>query len=294
MKKLLLLPAFAVSGHLFSQATISELPVVCDPLLTNYEFIHAPNAQTVWAAGAIYDILGNQSATQSASYSGDGGQTWSELVLPTPTTAWRFSSLEAYDSKTAFVTMFDGTAKGKVFKTTDAGATWADKTGAGMFSGSASFANWTHFFDDKEGISMGDPTGPTGTATNGYFEIWHTIDGGDNWARTPRASLPAPVSTTEYGVIDLYTALGDRVWFATSTGRCIYSYDRGATWQATWADRPTSSAPRRRPRQRPPLVEHHCRDAHHRHERRRCHLVVTRGRRDFQRDRLHPGGRLRR
>jgi photosystem II stability/assembly factor-like uncharacterized protein len=228
--KQLLLPIFScVAFFAFGQANIIELDVQCDTNLTDYEYIDSPTADVVWAAGQIGAGTTAQ-GTQAISRSIDGGLSFTNSTIPTPSEAWRFSNFEAYSADIAFATFFNGASKGKVYKTTDGGATWVDKTMAGMFTGTAAFANWSHFFDDQEGMSMGDPTGPTGGASGIYFEIWQTTNGGDAWTRIPKANLPAILST-ETGITDYYDAIGDNLWFTTTKGRCVYSNDKGATWK---------------------------------------------------------------
>ena len=64
---------------------------------------------------------------------------------------------------------------------------------------------------------MGDPSG-------GYFEIYTTNDGGNNWSRVSQANIPDPIAE-EYGILSLYTVVGNTIWFTTTKGRIYKSID---------------------------------------------------------------------
>ncbi len=70
---------------------------------------------------------------------------------------------------------------------------------------------------------MGDPNA-------GYFEIYTTTDGGNDWERTPQANI-APQLSGEFGITSVYTAHGDStLWFGTNLGRIYKTIDRGLNW----------------------------------------------------------------
>jgi hypothetical protein len=72
---------------------------------------------------------------------------------------------------------------------------------------------------------------------DGYFEIQRTTDGGDTWTRVPASSIP-PNLPGEWGLNNIYSAIGDNVWFAATMPdgsggwavRCYRSADRGQNW----------------------------------------------------------------
>lgn len=107
-------------------------------------------------------------------------------------------------------------------KTTDGGATWSGLTST-QFEGG--FANFYHAFSADTGVAMGDPT-------EGYFEIQLTYDGGATWTRLPLENIPPPL-TNEIGFNNMFSAVGNCIWFATSMGRCYRSADRGQHWDVT-------------------------------------------------------------
>jgi len=84
------------------------------------------------------------------------------------------------------------------------------------------------FWNDKEGIAMGDPT-------ENCLSILITRDGGANWHKIPCAELPKAIkgeaafaaSDTNISIID------DKVWIASGgmASRVLYSSDKGKTWQ---------------------------------------------------------------
>ncbi|WP_109300232.1 oxidoreductase [Aquimarina sp. AU474] len=84
------------------------------------------------------------------------------------------------------------------------------------------------FWNDKEGIAMGDPT-------NGCLSIIITRDGGETWQKTPCTNLPATVmreaafaaSNGNISIVDEHT------WIISGgmKSRVFYSPDKGKTWQ---------------------------------------------------------------
>lgn len=240
MKNLLstytLLPVFVLLFEsMFGQTNIEKLNLQCDTSLTEFVVVSAPNSQTIWGAGEIRKTPNSTAIkpSQSVTRSTDGGLTWSNSVIPTPTTNWIFNSFEASDENFALATFYNGSWKGKVYKTIDGGTIWTDITSPAMYSYPLSFANWSHAFSNQELITMGDPTPESGSTTNPYFEIWKTSDGGINWIRVPSPALPSLSSSSETGFINSYAAQGDSLWFSTTNGRCIYSFDKGTTWSVS-------------------------------------------------------------
>jgi hypothetical protein len=177
----------------------------------------AVDANTVWIAA--YDGSGGGAKVHDFSKTTDGGTTWTPGVVTTPTN-YEWSNISAISGTTAWGCFYDATAGGGgIFKTTDGGATWTAQT-VGFTT--ASFPDIVHFWDANNGIAIGDPAG-------GYFEIYTTTNGGTTWTRTATGSIPAPLSG-EYGIVNLYSVLGNTVWFGTNTGRMYKSVDKGLNW----------------------------------------------------------------
>lgn len=90
------------------------------------------------------------------------------------------------------------------------------------------FYNAMHFWDEKEGIAMGDPI-------DGCLSIIITRDGGNNWTKLSCEQLPKTVEgEAAYAASNSNIAIvNDKVWIASGGAktRVFYSGDRGNTWQ---------------------------------------------------------------
>ncbi|WP_111306912.1 WD40/YVTN/BNR-like repeat-containing protein [Confluentibacter sediminis] len=81
------------------------------------------------------------------------------------------------------------------------------------------------FWDDKEGIAVGD-------SMNGCLSILITRDGGTTWKKMSCANLPKAdnaegafaASNTNIKIIE------NKTWIATTSGHIYYSADKGNTW----------------------------------------------------------------
>lgn len=82
------------------------------------------------------------------------------------------------------------------------------------------------FWNAKEGVAIGD-------SVNGCLSIIITRDGGTTWKKLSCAQLPKGIvgegafaaSNTNIKTI------GDKTWVATTSGRVLFSGDKGKTWQ---------------------------------------------------------------
>jgi hypothetical protein len=135
----------------------------------------------------------------------------------------------AIDGNTCFYVFTDNWSGGSIWKTSDSGESWEDKTGT-LFSEPGAYANFYAAFDANEGVAMGDPT-------LGYFEIQRTTDGGDTWSRVDSSLIPAALPG-EFGASNAFSIVGDIIWFptliadenGTYSSRCFKSADRGQHW----------------------------------------------------------------
>lgn len=182
------------------------------------------DASTAWAIAT--DGSGGASQTvKEVTRSTDGGNTWTAttLSLGAGTAGLGLSSISAISSTTAWVSAFPGTGNiGGVWKTINSGVSYSKQTTA-PFSGATSFTNLVYFWDANNGVAQGDPE-------SGYFEIYTTTNGGTNWTRVPSASIPLPLSASEYGYTNNYAVSGNTIWFGTSAGRLYRSIDKGLNW----------------------------------------------------------------
>ena len=90
------------------------------------------------------------------------------------------------------------------------------------------FYNSMDFWNDKEGIAMGDPT-------EGCLSILITRDGGQNWLKTPCDELPKAIQgEAAFAASDTNISLvGDKVWIASGgiASRVLFSADKGRSWE---------------------------------------------------------------
>lgn len=186
-------------------------------------YLSVPNANAVWGT-TIDATSGTAPSTRRWVRSNDGGATWSTGLVTGATSTYEASSITSINGDTAWVSMFNSSGGGKIFRTNNGGATWAAQTTA-TFTAPAGFPNVVHFWDANSGFSMGDPNG-------GYYEIYTTLDGGTTWTRVPTGNIPAPLAG-EYGYVNAFDVVGDNVWFVTNMGRVYRSIDRGINWTAS-------------------------------------------------------------
>ena len=194
-----------------------------DPPYGHYpEFISIIDESNVWL-GTKSDVLYPYSV-----HSHDGGSTWEFDSIPAPGDPI-ISGMYAIDGNTCFYVFTDYWSGGSIWKTSNRGESWEDKTGA-LFSEPGAFANFYGAFDANEGVAMGDPT-------LGYFEIQRTTDGGDTWHRVDQSAIPAMLPG-EMGAANVFSIVGDMIWFptlipdenGTYSSRCFKSIDRGQHW----------------------------------------------------------------
>ena len=82
------------------------------------------------------------------------------------------------------------------------------------------------FLNDKDGIAIGD-------SVNGCLSVIITSDGGNTWSKLPCSQLPEGIegegafaaSNTNIKTI------GDNIWMATTSGRILFSSDKGKSWE---------------------------------------------------------------
>lgn len=84
------------------------------------------------------------------------------------------------------------------------------------------------FWNDKEGIAMGDPT-------DSCISVIVTRDGGQTWQKLPCSMLPeAAEGEAAFAASNTNIAIvGDHTWIATGgvRSRILYSPDKGRTWE---------------------------------------------------------------
>jgi photosystem II stability/assembly factor-like uncharacterized protein len=155
----------------------------------------------------------------------DGGATWSVGTVP-EAEKLDFRDVEAFRETTAYLLSAGPGENSRIYKTTDGGKSWSlqfkNSDPDGFFDALA-------FWDDKNGIALGDPV-------KGQFQLIVTEDGGAHWRQLPPDSTP-PVLPNEGAFAASGTCLlthGQKdVWFCTGgakTARVFRSQNRGQTW----------------------------------------------------------------
>lgn len=180
--------------------------------------IHAVNENVAWVARekVINQIVQYPHYAKTI----DGGTTWqSDSLIMYP--GYSVSQIFALDGSNAWMAIFKVGAGGKIVKTNNGGMSWTEQSSA-QYTSPYGFPNIVHFWNQNEGISIGDPNG-------GYFEVYTTTNGGTNWVRTPSAQIPPPLAD-EAGIVERYTAVGTTVYFITNKARVFKTQDKGFTW----------------------------------------------------------------
>jgi len=186
--------------------------------------ISIADEENVWALA--YDGANTENNTFDYTRTTNGGETWQPAIFP-GYGGLQFADLFALNGDTAWIAVFDNevattNSGGGIFRTTDGGQTWTKQTTA-SYSGSSAFVNTVLFFDKNNGWSMGDPN-------DGYFEIYTTSNGGENWTRVEQTKIPFS-QTGEYGTVRLRDFYGESTaWFSTNKGRVFKTTDKGKNW----------------------------------------------------------------
>jgi len=185
-------------------------------------FMDAVDENTAWAVGSdgsggnVYETLYTKTT--------DGGDIW-EADIIFMDEGYGLGNICGLDGNTAWAAVFSTAVqddKCGIYKTTNGGNTWTHQ-----FEGPYSFANNVWFFDENDGVALGDQA-------DDYFEIWTSDDGGDTWTRVPEESFSGvEVVPGEYGWTGCMEAVGDNtIIFGTHApeGNAYISHDRGLTW----------------------------------------------------------------
>jgi photosystem II stability/assembly factor-like uncharacterized protein len=196
----------------------------------NLRGVSTPSSQVAWASGTHGTYL----------RSTDGGRSWQVAQVP-GAEALDFRDVEAFSADFAYLLSAGPGDQSRIYKTTDAGKTWAlqftNQDPKGFFDCMA-------FWDRDHGIAVGDPVADNSGKLR--FELIATEDGGKNWKPIPPDALP-PAIEGEGAFAASGTCIAVQgnanVWFATGgkVARVFRSTNAGKTW--TVADTPMIHGP---------------------------------------------------
>jgi photosystem II stability/assembly factor-like uncharacterized protein len=214
----ILVVIFSVITALGLSASAQWSPIQTTGFDTNLRGVsvsHAkPGKYVVWASGTNGTILRSL----------DDGKTWRQLHVAGGDTL-DFRDIEAFSADTADVMSSGDGEKSRIYKTNDAGKTWAlqytDKR-PGFFLDSLACSSLTHCF------ALSDPV-------DGKFLIL-TTDDGEHWKELPRDKMPAALPAEgAFAASGTSIALCDNnIYFGTggSAARVFRSPDHGRSWTA--------------------------------------------------------------
>ena len=215
MKKILLLLSFlfiaSVSNAVAQNWQIQNSNFPADVMVINFSVV---NSQICWAVGQKYP-------PNSLPYTGyirttNGGNNWSFNTISGITNGY-LAEIFATDANTAYVSCYKlvgTTGTIGIYKTTDGGNTWNRQN---AYNSSQTGAGYIYFFDEQNGIAIGD-----------YLETYTTTNGGTNWNPV---TMQAPL-TGEWTWLgeSRFAVYGNTIWFCTNKGRVFKSTDKGYTW----------------------------------------------------------------
>ncbi|MBK7338696.1 MAG: hypothetical protein IPJ00_22340 [Saprospirales bacterium] len=153
------------------------------------------NDQVAWGVSMKYDVMPDGYywlAMDSLIYTktSDGGETWTGGTIPMGPEPYA-SNICPVSADMAWASGLDFDYVNYIMRTTDGGQTWERQFEEG-FVAATSYINFVHFWDEQNGIAMGDPA-ESDTHPTPFFEIYKTDDGektGPGWT-PPISPLPS-------------------------------------------------------------------------------------------------------
>ncbi|HEX6693778.1 MAG TPA: hypothetical protein VF035_03640 [Longimicrobiales bacterium] len=195
------------------------------PQLTQEEQISGTRALLIAVSVIDENVVWASGASGTYVRTTNGGATWQAAKVP-GADSLQFRDVHAVDANTAYLLSIGNGTDSRIYKTTDAGATWTKQF---QNTDPAAFIDCMDFWTPERGIVIGD-------AVNGQVYMLTTTNGGRTWDRVPAASLPA--ATPEEGSFAasgtcVETAPGGHAWIVANnptTARLLHTADYGKTW----------------------------------------------------------------
>lgn len=198
---------------LTTQAMKEQVQIKTFPMNCSIRAIEVIDTNTMWFGGSKGQY----------GYTEDGGTTWViDSIQNSKNPNLEFRGIV---KTTNAVFLFAIGSPALLFKTTDHGNSWSVVYEENH---SDAFYDAIAFWDDLNGIAMGDPT-------DGCLSIILTEDGGNNWTKIPCTQLP-PSAEKEaaFAASNSNIALAENnAWIVSGGGkaRVFHSPDRGETWE---------------------------------------------------------------
>ncbi len=191
--------------------------------------LSTPSSSVAWASGTNGTIVFTQ----------DKGKFW-KLSQVNGAENLDFRDIKAFNAFTAYVMSVGEGSLSRVYKTENAGQSWALQ----LIGKEYDFFNCMAFWDNKRGMILSDPNPHTQK-----FNIYLTENGGLSWSSIPEAAIPPALENeaafaasgscmTAYGELD--------AWFVTgrNNARIYYTRNGGKKWDVALTpimhDSPTS------------------------------------------------------
>ena len=183
------------------------------PMTCSIRSITAVDENNMWFAGSKGQF----------GYTENGGKTWNIDSIQTPVKAnLEFRGIAK--TKDA-IFLLSVASPALLFKSTDQGKSWRIVY---QENHEAAFYDAIAFWDDKNGIAMGDPT-------DECLSIIITKDGGENWMKIPCEQLPVTAKgEAAFAASNSNIAVFENhVWIVSggTKARVFHSANRGATWE---------------------------------------------------------------
>ena len=179
---------------------------------TTIRSIKVINDSTVWFAGS----------NGKCGYTEDNGDNWSIFTLEHDGNKAELRSIDVVNGHVFAVGVAEPAV---VFHSADMGGSWEI-----VFEDtrSSAFLNGIRFFDDNNGIIIGDPI-------DGKWLIALTHDGGLSWDTVPSMNIPeSDLNEFPYAASNSnFDIVGDDIWIGTggSQARVLHSNDQGVSWE---------------------------------------------------------------